>query len=130
MEDRAPRAGAAPPSNFLSFAIGTARIADRNFEYACATLGQFDGELRINVKCGTFERNTLEQIRANHLVTGFHVGEVEIGNQVAQEGEQFIAERVAEEKSALVPAGHEARSENGISIFIQKQLNHLQEVPG
>src|SRR5580692_3134686 len=101
-------ARASSPANFLSFAIGTARIADRNFEYAGATLGQLDGELGLHVKRGAFERNAFEQVSANHLVTGFHVGEVEVGNQVAQEGEQFIAERVAKEKGALVAAGHKA----------------------
>src|SRR6202008_1504573 len=55
-------ARAIPPANFLSFAIGTARIADRNFEYAGATLGQLDGELGLHVKRGTFERNALQQV--------------------------------------------------------------------
>ena len=42
--------------------------------------------------------------------------------------EQLVAERVAEEKRALVTAGHEARAENGIRIFVKKQFHHLQQV--
>ena len=74
------------------------------------------------------QRNTFQQIRADHFVAGFHVREVEVTDDVAQEGEELIAELVTEEESALVTAGHEARAEDGIGVFEKEEVHHLQQV--
>ena len=106
-EDRPQRADAVAPSDLLPFAVGSARIADRHFENPRAALGQLDGQLGLDVKRGAFERNALQQPRPHHLVAGLHVGEVQVADQIAQESQQLVSQRMTEKKRALVPTGHE-----------------------
>ena len=129
-QDGPEGANAVLPTDFLSFAIRAARIADRHFEDPGAALGELDRKLGFHVESGTFERNALQQVGASHFVAGFHIREIEVGNHVAQECEELVAESVTEEKGALVAARHEARTEHRVRVLVKKQLDHLQEIPG
>src|ERR1700730_6987525 len=72
------------PIDLLAFGVGSSGVADRHFENSAATFCQFDGQFRLDVEGGTFQRNALEQIRAHHFVTSFHIGEIQVANEVTQ----------------------------------------------
>ncbi len=61
---------------------------------------------------------------SDHLVAGFHVGEIQIRNDVAQESEKMIPKLMAEEKDTPVFAGEKTRTKDCIGLFLQKNLNH------
>src|SRR6185437_486183 len=75
-------------------------------------------------------RYALQQIRSHHLVAGFHIGEIQIADEVAQKGEQLVSKRVAEEKSPLVPTSHEPGAKNSVRILGEKHLQHPQKIVG
>ena len=82
--------------------ISPARVADRHFENSGASLGKFDRELWFDIERGAFKRNAPEEVRARHLVAGFHVCEIEVADNVTQKREELISECVTEKQGALV----------------------------
>ena len=127
-ENGPQRANAIFPIDFFSFGVGSSGITDGHFKNAAAAFGELDGEFRLDVEGGAVQRNAFQQVRAHHLVAGFHVCQVEVADHVAQEGEEFIAQLVAEEEGAFVSAGHEARTKDGIGVFEEEEVQHLQQV--
>ena len=116
------RANAILPIDFFAFLVGAAGIADGHFENSAASLGQLDREFGLDVKGGAFERDALQQIGAHHFVAGFHVREIQVANKVAEKGEKFVSDRMAEEQGAFVPTGHKSRTEHSVRILSRKIL--------
>src|SRR5215831_2623358 len=85
--NRPERANTIFPSNLFPFGIGSAGIADGNFKNPASALRKLDSELWFYIEGRTLKRNTLQQIRPDHLVAGFHIRKIQIANQVAQKGE-------------------------------------------
>src|SRR5581483_3050782 len=88
----------------------------------------FDSQLGFNAEVIALKWNAAQQIGPNHLVTSFHVGEVEVAGQVAEESKEVISNRMAEKQGTLEPTRHKTRTENGIGVLVQKQRNHLQQI--
>src|SRR5271170_3235702 len=102
MENGPQGADAVLPTDLLPLAISPARVADGHLENAAAALGQLDRQFRLNIKCGAFERDALEKICANHLVARFHIGQVQVANEITEKCQQLVPQRVPEEEGALI----------------------------
>src|SRR4029077_7119438 len=105
-----------------------ASIANGNFKNTGSTFGKFDGNFRFNFEALANKRDALQQIGANHLVAGFHIGEIQIRDDVAHKGQKSISKLVTEEKDAPVFAGKKAGAENGVGLFFQENLDHFKEI--
>ena len=127
-ENREDGAEAIHPVNLFPFLIRAAGISDGNLKNARATLGELDGNLRLDFKTLADKRDAFQQCRSNHLVTGFHIGEIEVRNDIAQQGQETISKLMTEEKNTTVFAGEEARTKNGVGLLVQENPNHFEEI--
>jgi len=62
----------------------------------------------LKAKAFFFERYRLNNIPAEYLVTGFHIGKVEIGKGIAEHGKKLIADAVPEKKNTVRITSHKA----------------------
>ena len=56
----------------------------------------FGGNFGFDPKSGLFELNFLEYLRAEHLVARFHVGQIDLGEDIGKRGEQPVGNAVPE----------------------------------
>ena len=117
-------------TDLLAFVVGAAQIADRHLEDHPAALGRLGGELDLDREVVRSQRQRLEKRGAEHLVAGFDVGEIQIGEPVAQESDQAVAEMMLEVEDAAPLAGEKARSENHICAAVEEGSHQKLEVPG
>src|SRR5207302_6788641 len=110
------RANAVLPANLLAFLIGATGVANGNLKNARAALGQLDGNFRLDFKTLADKRHALQQCGSNHLVTGFHVGEIEVRDDIAQQSQEVISQLMTEEKNTAVFAGKKSRAKNGVGL--------------
>src|SRR5260370_24094310 len=122
------RAKAVLPANLLAFLIGAAGVTNGNLKNARAALGELDGNFRLDSKALADKRHALQQCGSNHLVTGFHVGEIEVRDDIAQQGQETISKLMTEEKNTTVFTGQKSRAKNGVGLFVQENLDHFEEI--
>jgi hypothetical protein len=96
-------------------------IADGDFVDAELALGAFHDNLRLKAEAVRTDRDTLEEVRAEDLIAGFHVREVEIAEHVGNQGEALIDHGVPEGEDARLFAGKVARAEDGVGVAIQQR---------
>ena len=85
-------AEAVSPAYFLAFLIGATIVGDAHLinAYAFET-GDFGGYFRLKTEAFLLEIDALNYVGTEKLVAGFHVGEVQVGEHVGQEGEEAVA---------------------------------------
>ncbi len=126
--DRPQRLEAVAPVDLLAFLVGPAGIADRDLEDARLALGQLDRQLGLEPEVIRHDRDRLEEIGADGLVARLHVGQVQVGGDVAQERQELVPELVPIEQHAPhLPAG-EARPEHGVGLLVDEHLDHAQQI--
>ena len=86
------RARAVLPADLLPFLVGAAVVADRHLvdpgSRRAATLAVISGS---NPKRSSSMRDALDDLAAEGLVAGLHVGEVQVGDHVGERGEPPVA---------------------------------------
>src|SRR4029077_6209855 len=102
------------PVDLLAFLVSAPGVVDGNLEDARPSLGQLDRQLGFDAKVQTLERDTLKQAGTHHLVAGFHVGEVQVADQVAEKREELVTELVPKEEHAPELGGQEAGAEDRV----------------
>ena len=96
------------PSNFLALSVGAASVRNADLEDLPVAACKLCGDLRFEAKTIFFDGDGLNDLAPECLVTGLHIGEVEIGEHVRKQREQTIAERVPKVKHSVRPATQEA----------------------
>ncbi len=89
-------------------------VGDGDFVDAGAGAGDLGDDLGFDAKTVFLEGNGLDQLALENFVARLHVGEVEIGRHVRQEGEELVAERVPEIQHAVFVRPDEAGAEDGV----------------
>ena len=81
------------PGYFFSFLLGAAIIRNAHFINAYAfDTGKFGSDLGLKTETVFRQRNRLDELPTHHLVTGFHIRQVEVGKHVGEFGQEFIAD--------------------------------------
>src|SRR5262249_17737084 len=93
-----------PPANLLALSICTTAIRDRQLPDARVCLREACGDLDFEPEPIRCERQTLEQVAADELVTGFDVGEVQVAEDIGEQREEAIPDGVPEEEDSPGPA--------------------------
>src|SRR5690349_13484293 len=108
------------PTNFLSFRVRTAGIADRHFIYTGVSFCQARRDLRLEAESirGQLGQQRARQLSPNGLVTGLHVGEVDVRQHVAVPRQPVIADGVPVIEHAVRPA-EEAGTEGGVGAPVE-----------
>ncbi len=69
-------------------------ITDGHFVDSKTKTRDLRGELRFDTKPIFFEGKTLKDLPPENFVASLHVGEVQVGEHVAQRGERMVADRM------------------------------------
>src|SRR5947207_13926758 len=77
-DDGVEGANSIAPGNFLSFIIGTAVVRDTDFVNPAAGTGYFGGDFGFESETVFAQVKVPDDGRAECLVTGFHVGEINV----------------------------------------------------
>ena len=99
-EDRPEGDEPVPPANLLPFPVGPARVGDRHLEDPCAHLGELGGDLRLHAEPVRADGDALDDVGAEDLVAGLHVGEVHVRDHVGDERQQLVGDVVPEVEHA------------------------------
>ena len=97
-------------------------VGDGDFVDAGAGAGDLGDDLGFDAKAVFLERYGLDEFAFENFVAGFHVGEVEIGCHVRQEGEELVAEGVPEIEHAVLVRADEAGAEDGVRLAAENGL--------
>ncbi len=124
--DRLP---SVPPADLLAFELGPPEIADRHLEDPETALGDLGGDLGLERKVVRAQRKRLQELGAEDLVAGLHVGQVEIGEEVAHPGEEPVDSRMAVVQHPPAVGGEKARAVDHIGAVLEKRPYEARIVP-
>src|SRR5689334_9374155 len=88
LPDDVERPHAILPANLLALFVGAPVVADGHLEDAPAAARHLGGDLRLETEAVLFHGDGADDLGAEGLVAGLHVGEVQVARHVAQRGEQ------------------------------------------
>src|SRR3989442_1028211 len=121
-------AGATPRALFPS-RVGSPAVGDRHPPDARPRLRQPRGDLHLEAEPVGREGQAPQQVGAHQLVARLHVGEVEIGEHVGEEGEEPVADGVPEVEDAM-RAALEPRAEHGVGASVGDGGQARRELAG
>ena len=108
-------------ADLLAFLIGPAGIANGDFENSRAPFGELDRDFRLDLEAAADERYAFQQFRADHFVARFHVRQVEVGDDVAHQREEAVADLMPEEEHAPVIAREETRAKHSVRRLLREK---------
>src|SRR6516164_4502147 len=111
-------------ADLFAFFIRAARIADWDLVDAQVFLGDLRGELRLEAEAVRLQDNAVEDFPAENLVARFHVGKVQVGEQVGSHGEQLVADHVPKVQDAMRLA-YETRAIDDVGLAFEDRLDQL-----
>jgi hypothetical protein len=114
LHDAPEGAEAVFPADLFAFLVGAAFVGDADFVQAAAAGGDLGGDLGLEAEAVFLDGDGADEVAAEDLVAGFHVGEVEVGEDVGAEGEEAVAEGVPEVEDAVAFAAGEAGAEDDV----------------
>src|SRR5580765_6815864 len=103
-KDVPERGKSVSPGNFLSFRVGAARIGDRYFIDPQVSSGDFCSELRFESKTVRSKLHPLQYLASEHLVTGFHVRELQVREHVGEQRKKLVSGVVPKIVNPLRPS--------------------------
>ncbi len=110
-------------SDFLPFFVGAAVVRDRHLVHARAHACHLAGDLRLDAEVVRLQIETVCHIANEHLVTGLHVRQVQIGERVRQERQHPVADGVPEIQDAMAAwRAEKARSVHDVSFALEDGL--------
>ena len=122
---------AVAPADVLPFGVRPAVIGDRHFVDPGARLREPRGELRLDPEPLTTEpQGSFRVSRANGLVAGLHVGQVQIVQDVREPCQDPIPEGVPIQKDPSLGARSESRTEDCICSVLHDRLQQTREIGG
>ena len=72
------------PGDLLTLTVRSAVVRYPNLVYPALFFPHFNGDFRFNSKTILFDLNASDNLRSEHLITGFHVSEVQIAEHVGK----------------------------------------------
>src|SRR6185437_12665783 len=84
------------PADFLALFVGAAVISDGHFVNPAAQPGYLDGDFGLKSEAVGTQVDGLQHLAAEGFVAHFHVVEVEVAKQVAEEGQKAVGLEVPE----------------------------------
>ena len=107
-----------------SFCLPDRFVPDRKrAPHRCDSLfGKFRRQFRLDAKALRADRDGFQDFGACELVTGFHVGQIQVGKKIGEQGQQPIACRVPKEQHSPIVAGQETRPVDHIGVAVEDRL--------
>ena len=111
--------------DFLALFIRAAPITDPDFIDAQLPLGDLHRYLWLESEALFFQRNRLDDLAPESLVTSLHVAEVDVSKRVGEQSKNPVAYGMPEVKHAMRATGKKARTVDDVgSAFDQRLQQH------
>ena len=91
-------------------------IGDRDFIDTAFLFRDLQGDFGLKTETVRFDLDMSQDLRFKDFIPHFHVGEVEVSEDIGKERQELIANVVPEEKHPMRPAAVKARPENHIGL--------------
>src|SRR6266478_2280078 len=111
-QNRVDRVEAVLPADFFPFVISPAVVGNAYFVDAGLCFRQFRHHLRFKSKTIFPKIETLHQRRAERLVAGLKIGQVQIRKHVREERQKSVPDHVPKIKHSMRAASHKTRTQN------------------
>jgi hypothetical protein len=112
------------PGDLFAFFIGTAGIRNGDFVNPPVAFCDFGGDFRFKPEAVGFQLDSLQDFAAENLVAGFHVRELEVGEDVGEKSEHLVGNVVPEIVDALRPA-KKSRAEDDVGAAVDDGFKKL-----
>src|SRR6516162_2917664 len=103
--------------------MGTSKIARPAFR-------ELDGKFRFDLEPLADQGDALEQGRPNHLVTGFHIGQIEVRNYIAEQSQKMVPHLVTKKQDPPLFAGKKPGTKDRVGLLVQENVYQFQQVAG
>jgi hypothetical protein len=103
------------PSDLFALKIVSRKVPDRHLDYLEFEAGDLRGDLRLKTESIRFKLNVLDDISAEELVAGLHVGQIQPRTKITQ-GRKKSVHQIVERAVYLNHRRFESRSEDNISF--------------
>src|SRR5438270_5628682 len=104
LEEEVEGGDAILPRDLLPFLVGATVVRDGDFVDAALLACGLDRDLRLKTKTIGGEFDVLDDLAAEELVSDLHVAQVQIRQQVREEGEELIDLKMPEIQNAMLSA--------------------------
>src|SRR6266446_3663640 len=105
VENESLRKKAVLPIDLLAFTVIATRIVDTSFVKAKPTARQLGGQFGLDAKTVGGQRQALDALAAEDLVTGFHVREIEVAEHVREQRKESVGHEMPEQQHAVGQIG-------------------------
>ena len=95
-QDAANGADAVAPADFFAFGVGASMIRHSHFVDADSHFSHFSRDLWLETEAVFFNLDFLNDLASENFVAGLHVGEIEVGEHVAERGQEGVSDRMPE----------------------------------
>ena len=126
LDDRPERGEGVLQADLLPFLVGPAVVRDRHLVDAVAAPRDLRGDLRLDPEPARFDRDRLDDLAAEHLVAGLHVGQVQVGEHVRRERQHPVPDRVPEVEDAALAASEEPRAVHDVGVSLLDRPEQLR----
>src|SRR2546421_5873145 len=104
----ADRLEAVPPCDLLPLCIGATVVGDRKLVHTQLPLTDLRRDLRLDAEVVLAEIERAQNLRAERLVAGFHIGERGVVEDVRQQGQEAVPDEMPEQIDPLGLAARQA----------------------
>ena len=94
LENTPDRADAVFPADLLAFFVGSPAVADTHFKNTTSLACHLGGDFRLKAEAVFLDVDALNDLAFKDLVTGFHVGEIQIREHVREHGQEGVPHAV------------------------------------
>lgn len=101
------------PPDFFTLSVSTAGTTHADLINATAKTGDLGCYFRFDSKAVFLNPKLPNDFTTEHLVTTFHIGQVEICQEIAEQGKNLISERVPKQKVRMLLIGQNLSHEHG-----------------
>ena len=127
--DAVDRADAVLPPDLLALGVRAARVRDADLVDPPARGRDLRGDLGLEPEAVLLDLDRLDHLTPERLVTGLHVGEVQVGEHVRRGGEQPVADRVPVVEDAVRATGEEPRPVDHVGVAGEQRLRGRARTP-
>ena len=103
-------------------------IADADLVEGAAAPREPGGDLGIEAEAVLLQLDCLDDLAPEDLVAGLHVGEVEVGEAVGQQGQQPVGDHVPEKQHPVRVAAGEARAVDHVGVVLEDRRDQPRVV--
>src|SRR5688572_16267254 len=118
------------PPELLSLRVAAAVVGDADLVDPAAEPRDLRGDLGLEAEAVLLDADRARHLAPEHLVAGLHVGEIQVGDHVREEGQHAVRHAVPEEEHAVRHAGEEARAVHHVRATLEDGTDELRELRG